>query len=259
MAILEVKGATFEYEQQGEGPDLVLLHSLLTDRRSFAAVVPALSRSRRVTVPSLPGFGRSSPETGSIEARADRVADFLRGLAPGRPLDVLGNGYGGFIAVALAARHPGVVRRLVLVDAGAAFPEEGRAPFRSMAAAVRKDGIKAILDGAVRRIFSEEYLAAHPAAIAERKAVLLEADPAQFAAACDALARVDLRDALQRISSPTLVVVGTRDAATPPALARELAAGIARAKLVELPGCGHCPPLEQPQELLRAIEPFLLG
>jgi len=53
------------------------------------------------------------------------------------------------------------------------------------------------------------------------------------------------------------VVVGALDAATPPALARELASGIPGAKLLELPGCGHCPPLQQPAELVAAIAPFL--
>jgi 3-oxoadipate enol-lactonase len=68
---------------------------------------------------------------------------------------------------------------------------------------------------------------------------------------------VDLRAALPGIRNPTLVVVGTLDEATPPALARELAAGIAGSRLVELDGCGHCPPLEQPEAFLAAVVPFL--
>jgi 3-oxoadipate enol-lactonase len=51
--------------------------------------------------------------------------------------------------------------------------------------------------------------------------------------------------------------VGSLDAATPPALARELASGIPGARLVELPGCGHCPPLQQPAAFMAAIAPFL--
>lgn len=257
MAILEVHSATFDYEQRGAGRDLLLLHSLLTDRRSFAPIVPALARKRRVTLLSLPGFGKTTAVSGSIEERADRVADFIGALAPGASVDVLANGYGGFIAVALAARHPRRVGKLLLADTGAAFPEEGRAPFRGMAAAVRKGGLESVLEGAVRRIFPDGYLSAHPEAAAERKAVILEADPAHFADACEALAKVDLRSALARIQSPTLVLVGSLDTATPPALARELAQGIRGARLVELPGCGHCPPLQQPQEFLSVVEPFL--
>ena len=255
MEIVTVGGEPLEIEQTGKGPDLVLLHSLLTDPRSFAAVVPALSRSRRVTLVSLPGFGRSAPAGASIEDSADRVAQLFSTLG-GKP-DVLGNGYGGFIALALAALHGDQLGKLALVDTGAAFPEAGRAPFRAMAEAVGKGGMAAVVDGAVRRIFPDDWIAAHPQAAAERREVLLRMNVPSFAAACRALAKVDLRPALPRIRNPTLVVVGSLDAATPPALARELASGISGARLVELPGCGHCPSLQQPAELVAALATFL--
>jgi len=53
------------------------------------------------------------------------------------------------------------------------------------------------------------------------------------------------------------VVVGELDAATPLDLARELAERIEGARFVLLPGCGHCPPLEQPDAFLAAVAPFL--
>jgi 3-oxoadipate enol-lactonase len=256
MPIVRAGGAELELEQTGRGPDLVLLHSLLTDPSSFAAVVPELSRRHRVSVVSLPGFGRSNPPSGqAIEDYADRLAALLSVL--GGRANVLGNGFGGFIALALAARHATRVNRLVLAGTGATFPESGRAPFRAMAQAVERSGMAAIVDAAVRRIFPDAYLATHPDVIAQRKEVLLRMNPVQFAAACRALAEVDLRRQLARFRNPTLVVVGSLDAATPPAMARELAAGIEGAQLVELPDCGHCPPLQQPAAFLAAITPFL--
>ena len=255
MEIVTAGGEPLEIEQTGKGPDLVLLHSLLTDPRSFAAVVPALSRSRRVTLVSLPGFGRSAPAGASIEDSADRVAQLFSSLES-KP-DVLGNGYGGFVALALAARHGEKLGKMVLVDTGAAFPQAGRAPFRAMADAVGRGGMAAIVDAAVGRLFPDDWLAAHPRAAAERREVLLRMNVPSFAAACRALAKVDLRPELPRIKNPTLVVVGSLDAATPPALAHELASGIPGARLVELPGCGHCPPLQQPREFAAAIAAFL--
>jgi 3-oxoadipate enol-lactonase len=257
MAIIRVNGAEVDVEQTGQGPDLLLLHSLLTDRGSFAPIVPALSRSRRVTLPALPGFGRSTPAGPAIEDSADRLAGLLEAVAPAKKTDVIGNGYGGVIALALAARHGDRIGRLVLCDTAASFPEAGKVPFRAMAEAVTRSGMSAIVDAAVKRIYPPEYLAAHPEAVLERRAVLLRADPAHFAAACRALAVVDLRPALGRIANPTLVVVGTLDSATPPELSRELASGISSATLREIPDCGHCPPLQRPQEFLAAIESFL--
>ena len=60
-----------------------------------------------------------------------------------------------------------------------------------------------------------------------------------------------------RIRHPTLVVVGLRDTATPPALSHELAKGISGAKLVELPDCGHSPHIQDPVGFWTAIKPFL--
>jgi pimeloyl-ACP methyl ester carboxylesterase len=55
---------------------------------------------------------------------------------------------------------------------------------------------------------------------------------------------------------PTLVVCGEHDQATPPALNKEIAEKVNGAEYVELPGCGHCPPLEQPDAFLKAIGEF---
>jgi 3-oxoadipate enol-lactonase len=170
---------------------------------------------------------------------------------------VLGNGFGGFVAVALAARHGAAFEKLLLVDTAAGFPTAAKTAFSVMAEKVAGGGMGAVAEIAARRIFHDAYLARHPEAVAERREVLLRFDPQAFIAACRALERVDLMGALARIANPTLVVVGEFDAATPLDLARELAQRIAGAGFVLLPGCGHCPPLEQPGPFLAAVGPFL--
>ena len=67
----------------------------------------------------------------------------------------------------------------------------------------------------------------------------------------------DLTPLLHRLGVPTLVVCGELDQATPPALNKEIVEKLAGANYVELPGCGHCPPLEQPSNLLAAIKDFV--
>src|SRR3954469_17844117 len=217
MTILRATGTDLDVQESGQGRDVLLLHSLLTNRGSFARVVPTLGKSRRVLLAALPGFDRSTAAGPTIEDYADRIAAFLPALSRGKP-DVIANGFGGVIAVALAARHGDRIGCLVLCDTTATFPEAGRVPFRNMAAAVEKAGMSAIVDTAVKRIFSPDYLLRHPEAVDERRAVLLRADPRHFAAACRALATVDLRPALPKIANPALVVVGTLDSATPPEL-----------------------------------------
>ena len=65
---------TVNASQSGDGPPLVLLHSLLSDRASFDSIVPELSESFRVIVPELPGFGESQAVSGGLAAVADRMA-----------------------------------------------------------------------------------------------------------------------------------------------------------------------------------------
>jgi 3-oxoadipate enol-lactonase len=242
----------------GEGPALFLFHSLLSDRASFDAVVPHLSKSHRVIVPELPGFGRSQAVGGGLAAVADRMAAAVKDGAGGNDgTIVLGNGYGGFVALEMAIRHPGIASRLILADCGAAFSEAGRTAFRNMSAASSEKGLQAITDVAMRRLFAPEFQAGHPELMRDRREAFLRTDPEIFRAACDALAELDLRPQLDRVDVPVLVLVGEYDEATPPPMSRELAAGLPDAHLKIIPGCAHVPQLQSPRVFLDAIADFL--
>jgi 3-oxoadipate enol-lactonase len=246
-----------DVEHGGNGRDLVILHSLLADRSAFDRVAPILARKRRVWLVNLPGYGASSAGGTSVEDYADRIAAFIDKLKLSGQTDVLGNGFGGFIAVALAARHGARVGKLIAAPALAAFPEPAKQPLRGLAERVAKEGMSGALDVAIRRMFPEPFIAQHPDIVEERKRSLAKADPACFRTACLALAQLDLSPVLHRIKSETLVLAGTEDATTPPALARELAAKIPNAKFQEIRGCGHCPQIENPDLFVQTVEGFL--
>ena len=241
----------------GEGPPLVLFHSLLSDRASFDAIVPDLAGSFRTIVPELPGFGRSQAVDGGLAAVADRMADAVHDAAGGIPAIVLGNGYGGFVALQMAIRHPAIASKLILADCGAAFSEPGREAFRTMAKVSRERGLAAITDVAMRRLFAPDFQAHHPALMQDRREAFLRIDPEVLRAACDALASLDLRADLAGMTVPTRVVVGEFDEATPPPMSYELAAGLPRASLRIIPGCAHVPQLQSPKLFLETIEDFL--
>jgi pimeloyl-ACP methyl ester carboxylesterase len=125
-----------------------------------------------------------------------------------------------------------------------------------MATKVAEGGLDAIAEIAAKRVFSPAYLAAHPELIDERKRVLMGIDPTAFQHACKILQEADLTPLLHRLKTPTLVVCGECDQATPPPLNKTIADKVVGARYVELPGCGHCPPLEQPQQFVAAIKDF---
>ena len=241
----------------GYGPPLVLLHSLLSERASFDAIAPALSRSFRVVVPELPGFGRSQPVIGELADIADRMAEAVKEASAGQAPIVLGNGYGGFVALQMAIRHPAIASRFIFADCGAAFSEGGREAFRNMAAASKTKGLAAITDVAMRRLFAPAFQAQHPELMADRRAAFLRTNEEVFRAACTQLAELDLRSELHKVKVPALVVVGEHDEATPPPMSHELAALLPDARLKIIAGCAHVPQLQAPKLFLDTIADFL--
>jgi 3-oxoadipate enol-lactonase len=241
----------------GEGPALFMFHSLLSDRASFETIAPELARSHRVIVPELPGFGGSKAVSGGLAAVADRMAEAVTEAAAGQQPIVLGNGYGGFVALQMAIRHPTIAGRLILADCGAAFSEQGREAFRTMAAVSKAKGLAAITDVAMRRLFAPEFQAAHPDLMRDRREAFLKTDPDVLQAACAQLAELDLRPELSDVKMPVLVLVGEHDEATPPPMSYELAALLPNARLKIMAGCAHVPQLQAPQAFLDAIADFL--
>jgi len=243
-----------DHDQRGHGPALLLIHSLLTERSIFDLVLPQLAARYRVTRINLPGFGSSPPVIlHSVADHADHLARVMDELDLPKGTAVFGNGFGAFVALELAIRHGKRFGRLIVADTLASFPEAARLPFRGMAERVSKDGMAAVLDTAIGRMFPPEYAAKNPDVIAARKAALAKVDAQCFARACLALASMDLNDKAKDIRNPTLVLCGSLDQTTPPALARALAEKIPGARYEEIADSGHCPMLEQPDELIRRL------
>ena len=241
----------------GRGRDLVLLHSLLTDRHAFDTVLPALAEKFRVTLINLPGYHGSEPVMALLDAYIARIEDGFEEFGIKKEAVLIGNGFGGTLALAFALAHPTRLGKLVICGAAAGFPEEGKQAFRTMGEKVAAGGLGTIAETAAKRVFSPEYLKDHPEALDERRAVLLEIEPKGFAAACKVLFDADLVPLLPKLKVPALVICGALDQATPPALNKLIAEKAPRTRYVELANCGHCPPLERPQAFLAAIKDFI--
>lgn len=257
MTSIRLRDGALDIVEAGAGKPLVLLHSLLADRTIFDKVIPALAKQRRVIVPDLPGFGGSSSAGATIEGIADRIAGLFAALDLGTTADVLGNGFGGFVASTLAIRHGTKFDRLVLADTGVGFSPQGKQSFYGMAERVRQSGMEAIVDVALKRLFPEDFIAANPDIMAERRNALVKTNPEFFAEACHALAALDLTADIGKILNPTLVLVGELDAATPPEMARVLARALPKADFIEMPGCGHAPMAQAPEAFIKATAKFL--
>ncbi len=147
----------------GAGPDLVILHSLLADRHAFDAVLPALAAKFRVTLVNLPGFHGSRPAVLALmDAYVAAIEDGFDEFGIARDAVLMGNGFGGSIALAFAIAHPERIARLVLERCRRRFPPEGRAAFATMAQKVADSGLDSVAEIAAKRVYSPAYLEAHP-------------------------------------------------------------------------------------------------
>jgi 3-oxoadipate enol-lactonase len=241
----------------GEGENLVLINALLSDRSAYAPLAERLAGERRLIMVNLPGFGASPRTAKSLDDYADAVIGLFDDLGLQASTDILANGLGSFVASKMAIRYGNRFRKLVLVGSGAAFPEAGQAIFRALADKVDAEGMDAVADAAIKRMFPDEYAAAHPAVVAERERVFKSIDPDIFAMSCRLLAALDLGPDLDKIRNPVLVVIGSVDGATPPAIGHDLARRLPDARAIEMDGVGHVPHLQVPDEFVNVIGPFL--
>jgi pimeloyl-ACP methyl ester carboxylesterase len=114
-----VDGFTIPYLEGGQGDVLVLVHGFAGDKDNFTRLEGHLVRNFRVIVPDLPGFGDATRDPAARYRMADQVERlhaFLNALGVDRMV-LGGNSMGGFIASEYAARHPGQVRAVWLLDA----------------------------------------------------------------------------------------------------------------------------------------------
>ncbi|HSK25131.1 MAG TPA: 3-oxoadipate enol-lactonase [Egicoccus sp.] len=237
-------------------PPLLLINSLGTDLSSWDAQVAAWSSARRVVRYDQRGHGRSSVPSGpyTLEQFGTDALAVLDTCGIARA-DLCGLSLGGLVALWLAVHAPDRVGRVVLADTAARIGTEDA--WRTRAALVREQGMDAVVDLVLDRFFSPAFLASGDPGVERVRQALRSADPEGYAASCDALAAADLRERAAEVAAACLVVVGTADAATPPADAQQLRDLVPAAAYAELEGAGHLANLERPDEFTRLVADFL--
>ncbi|HVW25817.1 MAG TPA: alpha/beta fold hydrolase [Polyangiaceae bacterium] len=251
----------------GNGPPVVLLHGLFTHHGAWDAVVDEMASEFRLVAPDFPGFGESEKPLVSrfpydIGAFAEVVADLFAALDVGRAA-VVGHGLGGAVALTLAARHPELVSRLVLVDSVC---------FDAPVDLRRRIALLPFIGGFVlkqlwgrstfRSFFRSNVLSNRPGYPIERIDRYYEKfdDPAARGSALATLrATRDTRpiEALTaRVHAPTLVVWGRADRLVPARFGLRLSRSI-RGAGFELMDTGHAPHEESPAEFASILGRFL--
>jgi len=259
MAFLEAGDLRVHYELSGAigAPLVVFSNSLGTDLSMWDPQMPALEKSFRLLRCDTRGHGQSSVTPGpySIEQLGRDVLRLLNGLQIERA-HFCGLSMGGMIGMWLGINAPERIDRLALCSTAAKIGSAET--WNPRIEAVRAGGMKAVAGAVLERWLTPEFRARDPKAAA-RALRLLESAPAEgYRACCEAIRDADLREAIAAIRAPTLVIMGARDPATPPALGKFVAERIRGAKYVELEA-SHLANLEAPGPFTAALASFFGG
>jgi pimeloyl-ACP methyl ester carboxylesterase len=274
----------------GSGPVLVLLHGAGDQAAAWSIVAPKLLPGRTLVIPDLAGHGDSAPEKGplpvetllaGLSAVLDEVAPgeraraegfTRRGPTPGSPgvrvprdhgqqsprapgteekITIVGNSLGGWLACLWAKEHPERVERIVLVNGGPlkhvaeglTLQPKDRAEARKTIEALRDPGsIRVpdfVLDDVVR--------------------VAATGPIARLAAASDGMEEFVLEGRLGELDVPVEIVWGASDRVMPLSYAERMLAELPRARLTQLPRCGHVPQQECPAAFAETLGKLLSG
>ena len=220
----------------GSGPPLVLVHGLSGTRRIWQRNIAALAAEFTVYSLDLPSF----VETRGVGATLPRVERELVALLDRVGLErtsLVGHSLGGVVCAGVAADHPHLVDRLVLVDAALLSYTPGAA--RSVV-------------GLVRSLWFTP-----PGTYPELLRGALRAGPIALVRAMSELLAVDRREQLERISCPTLVVWGENDTICPLTIGEGIASEIPDARLLIVRNAGHNPMWDQPASFNSGVLSFL--
>jgi 3-oxoadipate enol-lactonase len=258
MPYLQTRGVTLFITEAGspDAPPILFSNSLGTTHRMWDAVVAQLSADFRCIRYDTRGHGTSTHAGAGYEIAdlADDAAAILENLGVER-VHFAGLSLGGMTGQSFALRYPGRLRSLTLMATSAFMPT--REGWESRAALVRREGTQAIVDATLDRWFTAGF-SAEQAAKAEAVAGAFRAiDREGYAAACEAIARMDLRPSLAGIATPALIIAGQEDPATPVAMAEELRDGIAGARLSVLSPAAHLLAVERPIETAELLRSFI--
>ncbi|HTD28982.1 MAG TPA: alpha/beta fold hydrolase [Xanthomonadaceae bacterium] len=251
-----------------EKPVIVLVHGFTGAKENWLPLMGTMARNYRLIAPDLPGWGDSerlkAGDYGAAE-QVERLAEFLRALpgitgVQGPPALLVGHSMGGQIVGLLAARHPELVDRIVLMSASGVLFDENEFG-RGVLAGGNPFGVasRAELHRYLRIVFKSPPFVPWPfdEAMVHRR----RGDAAFEQSVLDDIGRgpaaFALQEELQAIRASVLLLWGREDRVIDPSAVAIFQAGLARSHTVLLNACGHMPMMERTIETATALKDFL--
>ena len=243
-----------------EGPVVVLLHGYMENLSVWDDFSALLGPGVRVIAPDLPGHGISEVKgpIHTMEFLADTVHEVLLQLNAVKCC-VIGHSMGGYVALALAARHPEILSGLVLFSSTPNPDSEAKKADREREIALIEAGKKELLS---RVTPGKMFAAANRARFADEmedlaELIQLTEDEGITALLRGMEQRADQNEMLHKLPVPQMFIFGRHDEFIPVEIAEKVIAAQPQARVVWLENSGHMGFIEQPAEAVNAIHQFM--
>jgi 3-oxoadipate enol-lactonase / 4-carboxymuconolactone decarboxylase len=258
MPTIRANGVELFYDLSGpeNAPVIVFSNSVGATLEMWDAQARAFSDRFRVLRYDTRGHGRSQVlnRPAAIDDLADDLAALLDGLGIGKA-HLVGLSLGGMTGQALAVRRPEMLESLVLMATSAHLPPADM--WNQRAATVRAQGMEVIADTVMGRWFTAAFMERAPHAVAQTRKHFVAHDPNGYAICCEAIRDMDLRPAIGAIRTPTLIIAGADDPATPVVMMEDIRGRIPEAELIIVPKAAHLLNIERPEIVNSHLEAFL--
>jgi pimeloyl-ACP methyl ester carboxylesterase len=234
---------------------VLFLHGIGGSRVSWDEAIRRLDKDFECVAVDLPGYGDSpDPDQPGLEPIIDAVAALLNGTAA----HIVGVSFGGLCALALAARHPYLVKSLILADAtlGRSI---GSTEERERWLEMRRGMAPHLVEHSLERAAEIAAPGASQEVLEEIARAMRRVRSIGYTTVAEVIASTDARLWLKDILSPTLVLCGEQDTVTGLAPSELLAATLPHARYLTIAEAGHAPHIEQPDEFAAALRSFLMN
>lgn len=258
--IAKINDIDIAYDDQGQGPAVLLIHGFPLNRQMWQPqLAPLADAGYRVITPDLRGFGQSeAPSHYSMDAFADDIVALLDTLGIEDAV-IGGMSMGGYILLDLLERHPQRIRAAAFIATkSAADDEEGRARRTAMAAEAERLGANPLIKIFAELLFAPDTTQTRPELIAKVRSWMRDTNPKALAGGLLAMRdRKDYTPLLTEIRQPCLVLAGAEDRAASPNAVEVFTTALPRCESRILPNAGHMLNMERPEEFNAELLRFL--
>ena len=249
------------FEEFGSGKPVVLLHAFPLSRKMWLPQIDYLTANKcRLIIPDIRGFGESHnfADINAIEDMANDIAELLISLKIEQAIFV-GLSMGGYVLLNFFSRKPEKFAALVLCDTTSeADSEEKRESRLDLIEKIEKNGVQALIDEMLPKVFCDFTKQNNTHLIKEVKQMFDEVNPKAAIAALRGIAeRKNLTHLLSDTSLPTLLIFGKDDQITNNTVAEQLNQQIKNSQLFFVENAGHYSNIEQPQLFNKILVDFM--